>query len=136
MLTHTDTRLRQNAFADEHAGMIKAIEDIFRGRHPLPAPGARGRAVSAGGKKSIARLPVSMLQQFEGRMHYELLNVVPLRDGLAVVKIQQTPLDNEGRRIEEATTSSLMAIAKSDDEWEMVGLPLPRHCLLQMDDTE
>ena len=69
-------------------------------------------------------------------MHYELLNVVPLRDGLAVVKIQQTPLDNEGRRIEEATTSSLMAIAKSDDEWEMVGLPLPRHCLLQMDDTE
>lgn len=130
MLTHIDTLPLHNMFDDERSNMIKAIEDIFRTRHQAPQPNLKPLADSTSKKRSITRLPVAMLQQSENRMHYELLSIVPIRDSLAIVKILQTPLDKDGRRIEEATSSPLMVIAKSDDEWELVGLPLPRHCLL------
>ena len=122
------------ALAEEHSGMIKAIEDIFRSQAPVFNP--RSLTDSTSKKRSITRLPVSMLRQSESRMHYELLSVVPIKESLAVVKILQTPLDSDGRRIEEATTSPMMVIAKSGDEWEMVGLPLPRHCLLYAGNKE
>ncbi|ARU27228.1 hypothetical protein [Cellvibrio sp. PSBB006] len=130
MLTHIDTLPLHNMFDDERSNMIKAIEDIFRTRHQAPQPNLKPLADSTSKKRSITRLPVAMLQQSENRMHYELLSIVPIRDSLAIVKILQTPLDKDGRRIEEATSSPLMVIAKSDGEWELVGLPLPRHCLL------
>ena len=130
MLTHIDTLPLHTMFDDERSNMIKAIEDIFRTRHQAPQPNLKPLADSTSKKRSITRLPVAMLQQSENRMHYELLSIVPIRDSLAIVKILQTPLDKDGRRIEEATSSPLMVIAKSDDEWELVGLPLPRHCLL------
>lgn len=134
MLTHIDTLPLHNMFDDERSNMIKAIEDIFRTRHQAPQSNLKPWADSTSKKRSITRLPVAMLQQSESRMHYELLSVVPIRDSLAIVKILQTPLDKDGRRIEEATSSPLMVIAKSDDEWEIVGLPLPRHCLLYQGD--
>ena len=130
MLTHIDTPPPHNMFDDERSNMIRAIEDIFRTRHQTAQPNLKPLADSTSKKRSITRLPVAMLQQSESRMHYELLSIVPIRDSLAIVKILQTPLDKDGRRIEEATSSPLMVIAKSDDEWEIVGLPLPRHCLL------
>ena len=130
MLTHIDTLPLHNMFDDERSNIIKAIEDIFRTRHHAPQPNLKPLADSTSKKRPITRLPVAMLQQSENRMHYELLSIVPIRDSLAIVKILQTPLDKDGRRIEEATSSPLMVIAKSDDEWELVGLPLPRHCLL------
>ncbi|HTF85514.1 MAG TPA: hypothetical protein VL987_13105 [Cellvibrio sp.] len=134
MLTHIDTLPHHNPLAEEHSGMIKAIEDIFRSQAPVFNP--RSLTDSTSKKRSITRLPVSMLRQSESRMHYELLSVVPIKESLAVVKILQTPLDSNGRRIEEATTSPMMVIAKSGDEWEMVGLPLPRHCLLYAGNKE
>lgn len=135
MLTHIDTLPSHNLFDDERTNIIKAIEDMFRGRHEtMPTP--INRPDNHVKKRSISRLPVCMLLQSESRMHYELLSVTPIKETVAVVKISQTPLDKNGRRIEEASTSPLMVMAKSGDEWEMVGLPLPRHCLVYAGNQE
>jgi hypothetical protein len=130
MLTHIDTLTRHTLFDHERSNIIKAIEDMFHNRHDLAIAKPRPKKDNNAKPHSITRLPVSILQQSERQMHYELLDIVPVREGIAVVKILQTPLDREGKRIEEATTSPLLVIAKSGDEWEMVGLPLPLHCLL------
>ena len=129
MLVHTETSPAPTFAEQEKSNMIKAVREIFFSRDEtyFSRP---GRSAPRAEYQSISRRPLSSLLQKEGAMDYELLHIMPIREGVAMVKVRQTPLDRHGHKITEGASSPLLVIAKSGDEWEIVGLPLPLHSLV------
>lgn len=107
--------------------IISAIKDIFYSECKVEYH--RNQKDKLTKTRSLSQWPLSLLHNSDADMDYELLDVVPVSSNLAVVKILRTPLDKAGKKMPKGASSPLLVIAKSGDEWEMVGLPLPRDCL-------
>lgn len=127
MLTGFDSTMSHTLIDPEMASIFTAVQDMLQiqgdsisrvRKSPKPA-----------NNKSKFRMSAWKVDAAEESLHYELLSMTLIRNNMAIVKVLQTPIDQYGNKRKQDARSPSLVIAKSGDEWEMVGLPLPRACL-------
>lgn len=134
MLTQIDTPTVDTVLEQERLSIIKAVHDSFYPHaHDEPDHGGDTEKNTLDARHP-AEKPSNTIFYYPDenggeKVEYELLNVVRLKENLAVVKISRTQMDTHGGRTHKTASSPLLVIAKSGGVWEMVGQPLPLHNL-------